>query len=53
MPVKRVKDMSQCFWHGKLKADEKPYYWHVYLWEDADAMMENAGPDVGSGSSKL
>ena len=48
MPVKRIKNVDKCVAQWKLKADEKPYYWHVYLWEDQASFMNNTGPDVGS-----
>ena len=46
MPVKRVKDLSQCVCRFILRSNEKPYYWHVYLWKDVDALYDNVGSDV-------
>lgn len=51
MPVKRVKNMSKCIRQWTLKATERPYYWHVYLWEDTDALYANVGSDVADNRS--
>jgi hypothetical protein len=52
MPVKRYKDMSGCIRQWKLKCSEKPYYWHVYLWDGMDAFLANtAGIDIKDGHS--
>lgn len=48
MPVKRIKDMNKCIAQWKLKSKERPYYWHVYLWEDTQALLVNAGGDVSA-----
>lgn len=46
MPVKRIKDLSKCIAQFKLKCSESPFYWHVYLWQDQQSLIENTGEDV-------
>lgn len=56
MPYKRIKDLSKTIAIWKLKSFVKPYYFHVYLWEDQKAFDENTldnKPGYSAGCANL
>ena len=41
MPIKRIKDESNLIAKWKLKSTHKPYYFHVFLWENQESFDQN------------